>query len=243
MPAPRLVRTVSVVSRVGTFCYSLTPYFSSSGSGEVIVSIPRGGTEPKVVSRHFRLLTVGMAAFALYACVSAPLIASAFRIDPDRPGVILPPVGDLIWIRPLRLNSDEYLILQKCIDADCSKAQVVRAWNAYGYMGPYPVLTNKVWAEPGVRYLLWMQRVPTSGTGSFRLYQRDAPPLVFKPAGSPELFSRTDLKAAQEHGPARIKKAQPEGATFVVTFEGGSVVRMQAFLTAPPAGSIDGPRT
>src|ERR1700758_1941798 len=56
------------------------------------------------------------------------LISSAFRIDPDRPGVIRLPAsvraGDLIWIRPMRLNSDEYLILQKCIDADCSKAEV-----------------------------------------------------------------------------------------------------------------------
>jgi hypothetical protein len=166
------------------------------------------------------------------------LISSAFRIDPDRPGVILPPAsvraGDLIWIRPLRLNSDEYLILQKCTNADCSDAQVVRAWNAYGYMGPYPVLTNKVRVQRGVRYMLWMQRVPTTGTGSFRLYERDAPSLVFKPAGPPELFKLTDLKAAQEHGPAQIKKAQPERASFVVTFEGGSVVRMQALRVAPP---------
>jgi hypothetical protein len=166
-------------------------------------------------------------------------ISSAFRIDPDRPGVLLPPAsvraGDLLWIRPLRLNSDEYLILQKCINADCSKAQVVRAWNAYGYMGPYPVLSNKVRVQPGVRYMLWMQRVPTKGTGSFRLYERDAPSLVFKPAGSPELFKVADLKAAQEHGPAQIKKAQPEGASFVVTFEGGSVVRMQALRVADPS--------
>jgi len=166
------------------------------------------------------------------------LISSAFRIDPDRPGVILPPAsvraGDLFSIRPLRLNSDEYLILQKCINADCSKAQVVRAWNAYGYMGPYPVLTNTVRVQPGVRYMLWMQRVPTKGTGSFRLYERDAPPLVFEPAGSPELFKVTDLKAAQKHGPAQIKKAQPERASFVVTFEGGSVVQMQALRVAHP---------
>lgn len=180
------------------------------------------------MSRHFLLLTAGLAGFALCACASAPLTSGAFRIDADRPGVVLPPSGDLLWIRPLRLNSDEYLILQKCLDADCAKAEVVRAWNAYGYMGPYPVLSNKVWAEPGVRYLLWLQRVPISGTGSFRLYQRDAPPLVFVPAGSLELFQRADLKGAQEHGPSRIRKAETEGTIFVVTFEGGSVVRMQA---------------
>jgi hypothetical protein len=173
-------------------------------------------------------------------------ISDAFRIDPDQPGVILPPAsvraGDLFWIRPLRLNSDEYLILQKCVNADCSKAQVVRAWNAYGYMGPYPVLTNTVRAQPGVRYMLWMQRVPTKGAGSFRLYERDAPPLVFEPVGSPELFKVTDLKAAQKHGPAQIKKAQSERASFVVTFEGGSVVRMQALRVAhPPPVAVTAP--
>src|SRR5664279_1210887 len=76
------------------------------------------------------------------------LTSSAFSVDPDRLDVILPPAsvgeGDLLRFRPLRLNSDEYPILQACIDADCSKAQVVRAWNAYGYMGPYPVLTHNV---------------------------------------------------------------------------------------------------
>jgi hypothetical protein len=166
------------------------------------------------------------------------LTSSDFKVDPDRPGVILPPagvrVGDLLWIRPLRLNADEYLILQKCVDANCGKAQVVRAWNAYGYMGPYPVLTNTVSVQPGVSYMLWLQRVPTKGTGSFHLYERDAPPLTFKPAGSPELFSVANLKAAREHGPAQIRTAETTRASFVVTFEGGSVVRMQARRAAPP---------
>ena len=166
------------------------------------------------------------------------LISSDFTVDPDRPGVILPPAsmhdGDLLRIRPLRLNPDEYLILQKCLDVVCSKAQVVRAWNAYGYMGPYPVLTNKVRVQSGVTYLLWLQRVPTQGTESFKLYQQDAPPLTFVPAGSPKLYSVADLKAAREHGPAHIKTAQTEQGSFAVTFEGGSVVRLQALRVAHP---------
>jgi hypothetical protein len=164
------------------------------------------------------------------------LTSSDFKVDTDRPGVIFPPAsvraGDLLRIRPLRLNADEYLILQKCVDADCSKAQVVRAWNAYGYMGPYPVLTNKVRVQPGVSYMLWLQRVPTDGTSSFTLYQRDASPLTFEPAGSPNLFRAANLKAAHEYGPAHIKTAQTEHRSFVVAFEGGSVVRMQALRVA-----------
>lgn len=196
------------------------------------------------------LFLLGGALLASAAGVSSPanadfrnesggyLISSDFKVDPDRPGVILPPAsaraGDLLRIRPLRINSDEYLILQKCVDAICSKAQVVRAWNAYGYMGPYPVLTNKVRVQPGVSYMLWLQRVPTKGTGSFKLYERDAPPLTFVPAGSHELFAFADLKAAHEYGPAHIKTARPERENFVVTFEGGSVVHMQALRAAEP---------
>jgi len=202
---------------------------------------------------HFCLLSLlllGETLLASAAGVSSPanadfqderggyLISSDFKVDPDRPGVILPPAsvraGDLLRIRPLRVNSDEYLILQRCVDAVCSKAQVVRAWNAYGYMGPYPVLTNKVRVQPGGSYMLWLQRVPTKGTGSFKLYDRDAPPLTFVPAGSHELFAFADLKAAQEHGPAHIKAVQPKRVIFIVTFEGGSVVQMQALRAAQP---------
>ncbi len=160
------------------------------------------------------------------------LISNAFRVDPDHPGVILPPAsardGDLLWIRPQRLNSDEYLILQKCTDAACDRAQVDRAWSAHGYMGPYPVLTNKTRLESGVRYMLWLQRVPTKGDGTFRLIDRNAPPLQFVPMGSPRLTREADLDAARQHGPAQIKETRTEGTTYVVRFDGGSVVRMQA---------------
>jgi hypothetical protein len=160
------------------------------------------------------------------------LIATDFNTDSGPPGVIRPPAnlrdGDLLLIRPLRLNRDEYLILQQCLDLACSKAQVVRAWNAYGYMGPYPVLGDKVPVVAGANYMLWMQRVPAPGSESFKLYVRDSPPLVFEPAGSTELFHIVDLKAAQKHGPSAIKKAESDQASFMVTFDRGSVVRIQA---------------
>jgi len=164
------------------------------------------------------------------------LTSSEFRVDPDRAGVVLLPAGvlagDLLRIRPLRLNSDEYLFLQKCLDAKCSKTQVVRGWNAYGYMGPYPVLADTVRVEAGGSYLLWLQRVPTLGNGTFKLYERDAPPLTFEPAGSPELFRVANLKSAQEYGPSHIKRTRTARAQFIVTFDGGSVVQMQALRAA-----------
>lgn len=160
------------------------------------------------------------------------LTSNAFRIEADRPQVVQPPAslhdGDRLLIRPQRLNSDEYLILQHCLDASCRKAEVVRAWNAYGYMGPYPVLTRTVPIKSGGSYLLWMQHVPGQGVGSFKRYNRDAPPLVFQPVGLRVAYNLQQLKEAQEHGPEDIKQSGTSDATYVVTFDSGSTVRMQA---------------
>jgi hypothetical protein len=161
-------------------------------------------------------------------------VSAAFSVVGEQHAVIVPPkclrAGDLLSIRPLRLNADEYLVLQKCKPAECSQAEVVRAWNSRGYMGPYPVLTDKIPLEAGTLYLLWMQHVPIPGTDIFRLIERHGPPLVFRPFGRLTAFpyAQRALKAASKSGPERITRAVRQGANFVATFQGGSVVRMQA---------------
>jgi hypothetical protein len=159
------------------------------------------------------------------------LVSTDFTIDAKRHAVISLPAsarkGDLLSIRPLRLNNNEYLVLQKCDPNDCSEAQVVRAWNALGYMGPYAVLSNKIPIEPGAKYLLWMQHISTQGSYSFSLYDRDSPPLVFKPVGTPLLFQASDMEGARLRGPTPIKSSSTDGGTFIATFDGGSVVKMK----------------
>lgn len=161
-------------------------------------------------------------------------VSAAFSLAGARHNVIAPPAclraGDLLSIRPLRLNPDEYLVLQKCEASDCAQAEVVRAWNSSGYMGPYPVLTHKVPIQAGARYLLWMQPVPMPGTSSFGLIERYGPPLVFKPLGRLTAYgyAQRALRAATRRGPATITEARREDSTFVATFAGGSVVRIQA---------------
>src|ERR1700722_8444444 len=159
------------------------------------------------------------------------LVSANFTVDPERHTIISPPTeagaGDLLSIRPLRLNADEYLVLQKCYSDDCSAAQVVRAWNAFGIMGPYPILSNKVPIEQGAKYLIWMQRIPTKGGDTFPLFTRDSPARVFSPAGPATIFDAADLKGALAHGPLVVTHSTKEGLTFVAKFEGGSVVRMQ----------------
>jgi hypothetical protein len=161
-------------------------------------------------------------------------VSTAFSVDRAHHNLIALPrclrAGDLLSIRPLRLNPDEYLVLQKCKRSACAQAKVVRAWNANGYMGPYPVLTDKIPIEDGARYLLWMQHVPMPGDGTFRLIDRNGPPLVFKPAGllTAHGYAQSALEAAKKRGPERITNTVHKGTALVATFQGGSVVRMQA---------------
>ena len=164
------------------------------------------------------------------------LVSVAFSVDAERHAVISPPQcrgEELLWIHPLRLNPDEYLILQKCASADCSKAEVVRAWNSYGHMGPYPVLTPQIPLENGVRYLLWMQRVPVPGNRTFREIERQGRPLVFAPFGSllrlP--WAREALAAAVARGPTPVQHSEQKDSAYVATFEGGSSVWMRAMRT------------
>lgn len=161
-------------------------------------------------------------------------VSAAFLVDTERRAVISPPeclrAGDLLSIRPLRLNLDEYLVLQKCEPPDCARAEVVRAWNSRGYMGPYPVPQDNIPVRDGARYLLWMARVPLPGNGSFSLIDRYGPPLVFKPQGRLTAFDYVQraLQATRDRGPETVSKTTQEGTAFVATFKGGSVVRMQA---------------
>ncbi len=162
------------------------------------------------------------------------LISVAFSVDAERHVVISPPQcargEELLWIHPLRLNPDEYLILQKCASADCSKAEVVRAWNSYGTMGPYPVLTPKIPLESGVRYMLWMQRVPVPGNRTFKEIEREGRPLVFTPFGSLLAlpWAREALEAAAARGPTPVERSEQKDSAYVATFKGGSSVWMRA---------------
>jgi hypothetical protein len=164
-------------------------------------------------------------------------ISVAFSVDTERHAVISPPRcaggAEQLWIHPLRLNPDEYLILQKCVSPDCSQAAVVRAWNSYGTMGPYPVLTPKIPLESGARYLLWMQRVPVPGNHTFNEIEREGRPLVFMPFGSllDLPWAREALEQAASRGPTPVERSEQKDSAYVATFQGGSSVWMRAMRT------------
>jgi hypothetical protein len=169
------------------------------------------------------------------------LVSTDFTVDSKDHTVISLPVGarpgDLLSIRPLRLNNDEYLVLQRCKLPGCTDTQVVRAWNAAGHMGPDLVTSNKIPIAGDTTYMLWMQRISTRGGNSFSLYQRNSPALVFIPAGSAEIFEASDLAGARKRGPTRIDRSSQESGVFTVKFDGGSVVRMKLLRRAENASN------
>jgi hypothetical protein len=163
-------------------------------------------------------------------------VSTDFTVDSKNHAVISLPAGaragDLLSIRPLRLNNDEYLILQKCSSPDCTEATIVRAWNALGHMGPDFITSNKVPVKAGARYMLWMQRISTQGGNTFSLYERNSPPLVFTPAGSDQIFLASDFAGARKRGPTIVRESSKGSGVFIAKFEGGSVVRMKLLRAA-----------
>jgi len=103
----------------------------------------------------------------------------------------------------------------------------------------HAVISLPVGARPGdllsirpLRYMLWMQRISTQGGKTFSLYERNSPALVFKPAGSAQIFLASDLAGARKRGPTPIDASSKEGGAFIAKFEGGSVVRMKLLRAA-----------
>jgi hypothetical protein len=154
-------------------------------------------------------------------------ISTDFTVGDRNHGVISLPdgarPGDLLSIRPLRLNSDEYLILQQCTNPDCVEAGVVRVWNVRGPISQ----SGKVAVKAGQKYMLWMQHIPTKGNQYFTLYADNSPPLEFLPLGPPEITDVADLQAARAMGPTPITRSKIDTKVFIATFESGSVVHIQ----------------
>jgi hypothetical protein len=57
-------------------------------------------------------------------------------------------------------------------------------------------------------------------------------PLTLIPTGSEAAFHRSELQNGKISHPVPVQSSKHEGATFVVTFEGGSVVRIKRMHAA-----------
>ncbi|MBD8879042.1 hypothetical protein IHE49_00950 [Rhodanobacter sp. 7MK24] len=176
------------------------------------------------------------------------LVSGDFKVDPRMPSVVFPAQalvkGDILSIEPVSLQDDEYLVLQECASADCREASVVRFWTADN-IGGGDARYNRVRITHENKYFIWLKRLPdvsgqscgqgwlkfssdTTQCGShFTSFQQISPPLVLIPSGGLAAFHQEVLQKAIRSDPVRVARQSHEGATYVVTYEGGSIARIQ----------------
>lgn len=165
------------------------------------------------------------------------LISGDFKVDPRMPTVVFPAKSlvkdDILSVQPVHLGEDEYLVLQECAVADCRMAHVVRIWNAGGALGAVQNSEMRVWIKHENKYFIWMQRMPWIGFADcsdcdsrFTRFQPFSPPMTLEPIGDLAAYHQTELKASDAVA-VPVEKEAHEGSTFVVTYKGGSTVRIK----------------
>lgn len=176
------------------------------------------------------------------------LISGNFRVDPRMPTVVFPAKAlvkdDILSVQPVHLNDDEYLVLQECASADCREASLVRFWTADN-IGGEDSRYNRVRITHENKYFIWMKRLPevsgqscgqgwlmfshdTTQCGShFTSFQQISPPLTLIPTGELVAFHKQAVQQAERSDPVRVARETHDGSTYVVTYDGGSVVRVQ----------------
>jgi len=165
------------------------------------------------------------------------VISGDFKVDPRMPYVVFPALAlvkdDILSVQPIRLNDNEYLVLQECAAGDCSQAHLVRVWGHTGALTPVGNSDYRVWIGHENKYFIWLMRLPEipSPTG-FTQFSAFSPPLTLIPTGSEAAYHRFELQDEKICHPIPVQSDKHEGATFVVTFAGGSVVRIRRMHAA-----------
>jgi hypothetical protein len=147
---------------------------------------------------------------------------------------------DILSVQPIHLADDEYLVLQECATADCSQAAIVRVWDAGGATTLVQNSEYRIWIKHENKYFIWLKRLPWISSmagcqqcGSrFTSFVRMSPPLTLIPDGQAAAYNRKALAAAEAADPIPVQSQKHEGSTFVVTFEGGSTVRIRRMHAA-----------
>lgn len=172
------------------------------------------------------------------------LISGDFKVDPRMPSVVFPAQAlvkdDILSIQPLRLADNEYLVLQECARADCREAHIVRVWNADGATDSAGNSGNRLWIKHENKYFIWLKRLPwqaqamSCGQSGNRhaSFKQLSPPLILIPVGTLAACNRKALLAAEIAAPVPVASQKHEGSTFVVTFKGGSTVRIKRMHAA-----------
>ena len=168
------------------------------------------------------------------------VISGDFQVDTHMSSVIYPTealnAGDILSVQPLRMADDEYLVLQECISSDCTHAQILRVWGAFGATTEFHD-PNRIFVPHDGKYFLWMAQIkagpapPEAGVW-FTEFQKYGAPLMLSPIGRLAAYSETQIAAAQSAGPVHVKVSQREGASFFATFATGAIARIKRMHAA-----------
>ena len=172
------------------------------------------------------------------------LISGNFKVDPRMPTVVFPAEAlvkdDILSVQPVHLNDDEYLVLQECATADCRMAHVVRVWNAQGAFGRMQNSASRIWIQHENKYFVWMKRLPEISMPDcegcptrFTQFRAYSPPMTLEPVGELVARHKTGLDAP-DLAPLPVVSQVHEGSAFIVTFAGGSTVRIRRMHAAAP---------
>jgi len=181
------------------------------------------------------------------------LISGDFKVDPRMPMVVYPAQAlvkdDILSIEPTHLQDNEYLVLQECAASDCHEASIVRYWSSDD-IGGDDTRRNRVWITHENKYFIWLKRFPvlsgqSCGQGWFKFqanttkcgnhfttFQQVSPPLMLIPTGELAAYNQDLLKQAVLADPVPVENQTHEGSTYVVTYEGGSTVRVRRMHAA-----------
>jgi hypothetical protein len=166
------------------------------------------------------------------------LISGDFKTNPHIPAVVFPsqPLvqGDVLSIEPVHLADTDYLVVQECATADCSTASIVRVWNADGAQTAIRNSPDRIQIQHENKYWIWVKRFPEAFLGScdncgehYDDFEPFSPPMVLIPRGQLAAMNKDALATAETEEPVQIENQTHEGSTFVVTYEGGSIVRIR----------------
>ncbi|HEY0198744.1 MAG TPA: hypothetical protein VGC19_09415 [Rhodanobacter sp.] len=177
------------------------------------------------------------------------LISGDFKVDPRMPYVAFPAQAlvkdDILSVEPVHLADDDYLVVQECEVADCSQARLVRVWNAIGAQTPTQNSENRIWIRHENKYFIWVKQLPyvSPMMASDCLSDRDcpshfttfvpvSPPLTLIATGQLSAIYARQLAQAGNEVPRKVVRQEHEGSTFVVTYEGGSTIRIRRMHAA-----------
>ncbi|MEO6801418.1 MAG: hypothetical protein ABI178_15885, partial [Rhodanobacter sp.] len=167
------------------------------------------------------------------------LISGDFKVDRRMPSVVFPaqPLvkDDILSIQPIRLADDEYLVLQECATASCSQAAIVRVWNTDGATTMVQNSDDRIWVRHENKYFIWLKRLPWIGMHSscpscpshFTTFEGISPPLTLVPDGELAAYHQQELATAYLEDPVPVVSEKHERSTLVVTYAGGSTVRIK----------------